>query len=595
LDHPQNTTGLPGNRSNLRPTILGSVMILILILLSNANNEMTRADSDGCLLTSHTLIHAGNLQLDDYPELAPVDNYKFMEMDGHVFYALSFGTSVLCAPVVGLYELLGFSVLDRASEAHLQRLLAAMIVMAMFYMAYKLFSLRLGFTSAVIVALVFTLGTSFTSTLGTALWNTGLESVALLAAVYLVARHQITGKDIQPELLGALLGLAYFCRPSALWPDFLLVLYVALYARAQLMRVLLGGGFWVVLLLLISQVEYGQWIPPYYKAVIQEQQWHPVLVLKGLTISPGRGILIFSPFLGLILLWLIFRAGHLRRNPLLWGALAGFIFHVLFMVRHIHWWGGTCFGARLLTDAVVALMPGVLVVAEDWLKINHKLLKRTLAALFLVLGICSIWIHSGQGLFNRHTLAWNAQPSIESNVVWSVFDWRFPQFLASEKRLQDRMMTWGMPSLKTLAPKAIIAPDSEDLIYIGWKGYQKKPDGDVYRWSNGPKPSLGIRLDSNISEANFLELHLGCVGTRTIEVLFNGHAVGEFEVTGTQAQIGKFVIPAARLLDPTYGQQGHLISLNVGPGIDPKLNSKPATVVLRGVFWETSPPQDTGK
>ena len=125
--------------------VLGLLAVLVFLLAHNARNDMTKADPAGCLLTSHAILHSGSLRLDDYPEKANPKNYKFREIDGHVYYALAFGTSVFFVPAVGIYELMGNSVVSGAQEAHLQRFLAALIVASVFLLGYLLFRIRLDF------------------------------------------------------------------------------------------------------------------------------------------------------------------------------------------------------------------------------------------------------------------------------------------------------------------------------------------------------------------------------------------------------------------------------------------------------------------
>jgi hypothetical protein len=103
-------------------------------------------------------------------------------------------------------------------------------------------------------------------------------------------------------------------------------------------------------------------------------------------VSPGRGLFVYSPVLlfslaGIITVWL--------RGPTLWRALSlGPPMLVLLISKWLTWWGGYCWGPRLLADADPALCFFLYPITA------HLDRRRLAKALFVVLALWSIAAHA---------------------------------------------------------------------------------------------------------------------------------------------------------------------------------------------------------
>ena len=96
--------------------------------------------------------------------------------------------------------------------------------------------------------------------------------------------------------------------------------------------------------------------------------------ISGLLVSPGRGLFLYSP----VLVFAIY--GAIRgRETLYRSCAAAFVAYVVVVANVSQWWGGECFGARKLAEALpllaVLLVPAVdAIVGTRWLRLYAVLL-----------------------------------------------------------------------------------------------------------------------------------------------------------------------------------------------------------------------------
>jgi hypothetical protein len=178
-------------------------------------------------------------------------------------------------------------------------------------------------------------------------------------------------------------------------------------------------------------------LPDYYALARFDRSYQVGRVLLGHLVSPSRGWLIFSPFLALVLLGGLFLTRCLARRPFYWLCLGWLAFHLAAISRIGHWWGGHSFGPRLLADIVPAAFLLTVLVGQEVARIQSASLRRTILIAYLTLGLVAIFINSYQGLYNTSTARWNDYPNVDQYPEY-VWDWRYPQFLASPSSLAAR-------------------------------------------------------------------------------------------------------------------------------------------------------------
>jgi hypothetical protein len=396
----------------------------------------TRGDPYGSLLVSQSILQHGTVRLDPYgsPEqLRQRYAHSVVVHDGHVYHFFPLGTPVLALPFVAAANALSLDMRQPEDDSICQGWLSALSVALTAIGAYLLCRIRLSVTRSLLLAFLFVFGTSLISTCGVALWSFDMEVPLILSVLLILLRPGgfPRGRWPRASLLGALMFLACACRPTAIafvGPAAAYLLVTDRPLGLRLSAVLLACA---AVAAGLSIWEYGSPLPPYYQP---GRLGSPdfLRALAGNVISPSRGILVFSPFLVPVLVMGALRFGKAR--PELSMVFSWLVLEVLLVSTFPHWWGGHSFGPRLLTDAVLA----VLAVAALTAPAGQVRSAGPYWMAVVVLGLFSVAVHSGQGLFNSATARWNRPPDVDANPEM-VFDWEYPQFCITDGALRRRM------------------------------------------------------------------------------------------------------------------------------------------------------------
>ena len=172
--------------------------------------------------------------------------------------------------------------------------------------------------------------------------------------------------ELLPAGLAALLSsLAYFCRPQTFWTPLGLAIVLLLLRSWRRLAMLLGvGALCAVLGVLVSWSVYGSVLPEYFFASREVEyavsygrvnSYRYLTGSLGALVSPGRGLLLYSP----IFLWVLYQTlRHWRSlSSRVWAgtALAVTIGHLWLIVHTGVWPGGQSFGPRQFSDILAWL------------------------------------------------------------------------------------------------------------------------------------------------------------------------------------------------------------------------------------------------
>jgi hypothetical protein len=156
---------------------------------------------------------------------------------------------------------------------------------------------------------------------------------------------------------------AYLCRPTAAIFNAALFLYLFFEKRPFALKLLLAYSGLCGLFVLFSLREYQQVLPDYYlPSKLGPNAGTFWLAMYGNLVSPGRGILVYSPYLLLTFIGAICFCKRLVRKPFFWIAVGWFGAHFIVMARNFMWSGGASLGNRVFTDGFPALILLTLVV-----------------------------------------------------------------------------------------------------------------------------------------------------------------------------------------------------------------------------------------
>ncbi|MFM8268949.1 MAG: glycosyltransferase family 39 protein [Pseudomonadota bacterium] len=414
---------------------VGIALILCFCVVWFGRVRYTNADPMGSLMVSDALLTRRTIKLDRFGEEA-LEKYGFRihKKNDHFYYYFPLGTPILSLPLVIMAKAIGLD--PKSTDDALQIVACSLTGVLTLWFLFKLALFFLPPNQATLVASAFWFGSSWASTGGAALWSHNWASLCALMAIYFSIRSARSGNFKIWPMISLLLFLSYLCRPTlSLLSPFLIFFIFSHEPKTGFKTGVLFLGL-LALFVLFSMSEFNQLLPDYYwpKRLSGGDFW---TAIYGNLLSPARGLLIYSPFL--VTSWFCFSRRKKEFLKKAWlGIAAGWpLFHLVLISRFPHWWGGFSFGPRLMTD----VLPGLyLLTLYSWpTRFNCFSGLKGASHSFLIASIVfSVFVNTGQGLFNDSTFKWNWQPNIDQKPEL-IFDWKYPQFLASKKMLEKRM------------------------------------------------------------------------------------------------------------------------------------------------------------
>jgi GT2 family glycosyltransferase len=247
-------------------------------------------------------------------------------------------------------------------------------------------------STAILLTLVYGLGTCVWSQSSQTLWQHAPGEFFLALGTFCLFRRR---RGYAPYLAGFAYGLAFMCRPTnsvAVLAGFLLFL---LTDWRGALRYLAGGLPIAVLFFAYNLHYFGKLVAFGQVTALAERVgatndmvlWkHSILDgLAGVLFSPSRGLFVYSPIV-VVSVWAGFRIWKDKR----WLPLRAMAFATvgiwLVVARWSGWWGGWCYGYRLLVDTALLLAFLAIPVVEEIRK------RRSLAILVAVLAVWSIGV-----------------------------------------------------------------------------------------------------------------------------------------------------------------------------------------------------------
>lgn len=270
--------------------------------------------------------------------------------DGEVYSKYGYGTSLFAAPFYALALFVPFTGLMQA--ALLSNAVVVAIAGALVYLAAR--RLRFSALAGTALALLFGLATP-AWVYAKEFWSEPFALVALFAAFYFLLVYRESSRTRDAVIGGVLLGLAIAVRTT----NVLLVPLYALYAFVEFKPFRLRGRDLVAFLvpvallalsvLVYNAVRFQNPLTTGYRA--DEDFSNPILLgVYGLMFSPGKGLLVYAPFLAAVP-YGVWRFWHTRRREL-WLFLLLFGVNLLLFSAWYYWWGGTNWAARFLVPSL---------------------------------------------------------------------------------------------------------------------------------------------------------------------------------------------------------------------------------------------------
>jgi len=478
------------------------------------------ADSKGALLLSQTSAQDGTVRLDAVPNVLPEYGYRVRKKNDHIYYYFPMGASLYSVPFVAVANFLGQDMRFRYDENRMQLVMAAFLGVVTFLLLYRIAtSLAVEAGRSVALAALFWFGTSYCSTSGTAFFSHNWASVTSLLAFLLVVRAGETGANPRWFLIGFFLFSAYLCRPTLALLSPVMILFLWTFNRGAAVKVALVILVLLALFVTWSFHEFGQPLPDYYlpKRLTGSRFGEALL---GNLVSPSRGLFVYMPFLLVPFIFWRHSVSVIAGAKRTLIVLAWPLIHLFSVSEFPHWWGGYSYGPRLMLDVIPAFFFFFCLFARD--------LPRGAWALrwILVTGLLAIYINWFQGLFNVYTYQWNVQPGVD-RVPATVWDWRYPQFLHSEARHNQREREFQLTDLQPVSPGESLGFENPGLAFVGWH-----EPWQTLRWSRGAASEIYFRLDPADTYRGELRLRAGYLGHQRVTVFLNGSQIAAFDGSG---------------------------------------------------------------
>jgi len=267
------------------------------------------------------------------------------------------------------------------------------------------------------LTLVYALATPTWSISSQAMWQHGPGELAIAGTLLFLQRWSERRGSTDLWLCGACAACALMVRPtnSLLLLALLAALAVSRAALREYLRFLVlpvAGG---LLTMLFNLYVFGR---PSGSQSIHELTTPFLQGLAGVFLSPARGLLIYTPVAAFALCAFLPAAGPARRKhlALMTAAVSFAVLHLVVIAKWHDWWGGYCWGPRLLTEAMPALMVlmavGVAAIQKPWPK-----------RAFAVVAIYSCLIQAVGAYFYPKGY-WDVVPLPAARARQRLWDWR---------------------------------------------------------------------------------------------------------------------------------------------------------------------------
>lgn len=423
--------------------LLQAAIWVVMFMTFFASPVLQMNDSQYSMLTAESIIHnhtpdLSSYSIKNYKADLPFDTiagkhaYQLARAKGRLLYGFGHGTSVLSIPFVAVMDLFGISPAtadgqyNLAGEIIVEKMLAALLMASLVIVFFRTALLMLEWQWSAIVAIGAGFGTSVWSSASRGMWAHTWEIMLGGIVAYMLLARTARGSSTRPALLATLVSWMFFVRPIGAIPAVAVGIFILICRPRELVTYVVAGAMWLAVLVAYSMRIFGTIVPYYYLSNDPHGMGvHFTQGLYGVLLSPSRGIFIYSPVL-IVVLFLIARYWRSiadRSLTILSLATIGAI--TVASALHPEWWGGNCYGPRLLSDAIPWFVL-LAILGTSAMPVASRNLRTPTVAIGALLLLVSVVINA-HGAFSFHTLQWNDKRPLPDVML----DWSQPQFLAS--------------------------------------------------------------------------------------------------------------------------------------------------------------------
>ncbi|TAH50730.1 MAG: DUF2723 domain-containing protein [Chloroflexota bacterium] len=334
-------------------------LLLFGVYLLSFNGRITSSDGLSMFAVTESLVKRGDVSTDQMWTFFGTKSAS--APNGEVYSKYGYGASLLAAPFYALALYVPFSGLMQVTL--LSSAIAIALTGALVYLAARQLHFSAGVS--VISALLFGLATP-AWVYAKEFWSEPFAAMTLFAAFYFLLRYRVEWKTRDAVFAGILLGLAIAVRTT----NVLLVPLYALYGFVEIDRDAHGnlpfrirwrdvGIFLLAILLFTLSIFFYNYIRfqnPFTTGYRADEVFSNNILLGayGLLFSPGKGLLVYAPFLA-ALPFGVWQFSRTNRRELVFSFLLFAFYFILFSAWY-YWWGGTNWAARFLVPTLPFLV-----------------------------------------------------------------------------------------------------------------------------------------------------------------------------------------------------------------------------------------------
>ena len=366
---PANIKGLQNAGRGHFARITGLALLLFLVSLTiymaGFRDKRSVGDTVPAELLPIQLLERQTLTFDPYASTRPLP-YWFVEKKGKVISFYSIVPGLLNVPAFWVAKQGGLDLFK--FRQLLSRWTAAVAcALSVAFLFLTLVAVCRYTATAVLMAAIYAFGTGVWSSAAQCLWQHGPSLLFLTAAWVFLVRPSSRWFPAA----GFFLGMAVFNRPSNIVFALPCAVYVALHQRHRFLLFSVAALVPALFMAWYSQVYWG--------SVFALGQGHRLegihgphhnhfhgrffSALLGHLFSPGRGLFIYSPVYCFAFPVLFMFLWHARERPLFRYLAIGALAHLTLYSMWNIWWGGRCFGYRMLLEMLPVL---TLFLAFTW-------------------------------------------------------------------------------------------------------------------------------------------------------------------------------------------------------------------------------------
>ena len=390
------------------------------------------------------MIYERNLDLDEYQKVVDKnENYGIFKQTEHIYNFFPIGVSIIAVPFVFageyIFELMlyinpdlkqklqaeGFTLINITNYYYIvEYFIASLIAALCAAMCYLICRRYLDLKHALIITFAFAFCTSLWSVAGRALWMHGPLMLALLVAIYLVTSDRLNKKKAM--WIGLILSFTFIIRPTGLiFFTIFLVYFITTNRKLALTYFIAGavilGGFFLLNLSIYQNILSPYYL--YYSNILSGSGFPNFFeAMAGNLISPGKGLLIFSPVLIFSGIGVYMKIKMKNFSKLDASLLIIFVLYFIAISIVTKWWDGWSFGPRYISD-VLPILIFFIIPFFKYPKFFKTGTHKALTYTFAVPLIASFLIHSRGALSHKIWKEWNGTPENIDYHPERVWDW----------------------------------------------------------------------------------------------------------------------------------------------------------------------------